>query len=95
MEYKAILEESGSKGRAIIGNPGKPIAEMTYSKAGDQLIIIDHTEVSEDHRNEGLGRILLDEVIKMVREKGIKVMPLCPFAKSQFDKDPSLRDVLR
>ena len=28
------------------------------------------------------------------RETKTKVVALCPFAKAQFDKDPSIRDVL-
>ncbi|OJJ16860.1 GNAT family N-acetyltransferase [marine bacterium AO1-C] len=89
-----ILEETDNKGRAYFGDPFKPDAEMTYSKAGEKMIIIDHTEVSDALRGHGVGRELLDAIIEMVRQKGIKVMPLCPFAKSQFDKDESIRDVL-
>jgi predicted GNAT family acetyltransferase len=37
----------------------------------------------------------LDELIAFVRERQVKVIPLCPFAKSVFDKDPSIRDVLK
>lgn len=94
MENDIILEETDNKGRAYLGDPLKPDAEMTYSKAGDKMIIIDHTEVSDTLRGKGVGRELLNEVIDMVRQKGIKIMPLCPFAKSQFDKDASIRDVL-
>ena len=28
-------------------------------------------------------------------EKNIKILPLCPYAKSVFDKDSSIHDVLR
>lgn len=94
MEREIFLEETDNKGRAYFGDPTRPDAEMTYSKAGDKMIIIDHTEVSDALRGQGVGRELLDAVIEMVRQKGIKVMPLCPFAKSQFDKDASIRDVL-
>ena len=83
------------KGRFYIGESTKHAAEMTYSIASDTLIIIDHTEVSDDHRGEGLGRKLVDFAVDWAREKGIKILPLCPFAKAQFDKDESIRDVLK
>lgn len=89
------LEETGNKGRAYAGPAAHPLAEMTYSKAGVSLIIIDHTEVGESLRGQGVGRRLLDAIVAMVREKGLKILPLCPYAKSEFVKDPSLRDVLR
>lgn len=88
------IEESDSKGRAFVNLPSKEKAEMTYSKAGSNLIIIDHTEVSEEWKGKGLGRKLLDTIVAMAREKGIKILPLCPFAKSVFDKDASIRNVL-
>jgi predicted GNAT family acetyltransferase len=89
------IEEEASKGRAIIGEPAEPLAEMTFSKAGAALIIIDHTEVGESLRGKGAGRKLLNAVVNLARERNIKILPLCPYAKSVFDKDLSIRDVLR
>ncbi len=94
-EIRIQLEEVDNKGRAYVSEAGKTLAEMTYSKAGESLIIIDHTEVSPSLRGQGVGRKLLDTLVAMVREKELKVLPLCPYAKSEFDKDPSIQDVLR
>lgn len=89
------LEEIDTKGRAYVAEAGKTLAEMTYSKAGENLIIIDHTEVGPSLRGQEVGRQLLDTLVAMVREKGLKVLPLCPYAKTEFAKDPSIQDVLR
>jgi len=59
------------------------------------MLIIDHTDVNERFRGQGVGRQLLDELIAFVRERQVKVIPLCPFAKSVFDKDASIHDVLK
>lgn len=32
--------------------------------------------------------------VDFARAQQLKIMPLCPFAKSVFDKEPSLADVL-
>lgn len=69
--------------------------EMAYTWAGDSMLIIDHTDVNEGFRGQGVGRQLLDELIAFVRERQVKVIPLCPFAKSVFDKDASIHDVLK
>jgi len=34
-------------------------------------------------------------LINFARQDQIKVIPLCPYAKSVFDKRPELQDVLR
>jgi predicted GNAT family acetyltransferase len=73
---------------------GKRLASMTYSRAGDTLIIIDHTEVDKQLSGQGVGRKLLDALVAWARETGTKVMATCPFALAQFGKDPSIRDVL-
>lgn len=93
MEVK--LAEEGSKGRAYMSEANTTAAEMTYSLAGSNLIIIDHTEVNEAYRGQGLGRKLLDKIVNMARENEKKILPLCPYAKSVFDKDSSISDVLR
>ncbi|MBZ0247023.1 MAG: N-acetyltransferase, partial [Cyclobacteriaceae bacterium] len=74
------------------GDPA--LAEMTYSKAGDTLIIIDHTEVGEALKGKGVGLQLVKAAVEFARNKKIKILPLCPFAKSVFDKKEELRDVL-
>lgn len=89
------LEENDNKGRAFVKEAGEVLAEMTFSKVGSTQLIIDHTAVSEKLKGQGVGRKMLDKIVEMVRERGLKVIPLCPFAKSVFDKDESIRDVLR
>jgi predicted GNAT family acetyltransferase len=68
---------------------------MTYSRAGDKLMIIDHTEISDTLQGKGVGRKLLQNAVDFARTNEIKILPLCPYAKSVFDKDPTIRDVLR
>lgn len=89
------LSETPQKGRVYIGDANQPQAEMTFSKAGDGLIIIDHTEVSDELRGQGIGRKLLDVVVKLARTQGKKILPLCPYAKNVFGKDLAIRDVLK
>ena len=58
---------------------------MTYSKAGAGIIIIDHTGVPEALGGQGVGVRLVEAGIALARERRLKIMPLCPFAKAQFD----------
>ena len=77
-----------------IEQEGKTVAEMTYSWAGANKIIIDHTQVNESLKGQGAGKELLGKAIEFAREKGLKIIPLCPFAKSVFNKTPEYSDVL-
>lgn len=87
-------QEQGTKGEFYIGEDGHHLAEMTYSWAGNDKFIIDHTWVDDSLRGQNVGRLLVDQAVEFARTKDAKILPLCPFAKSVFDKEPSLHDVL-
>jgi predicted GNAT family acetyltransferase len=88
------LEDDGKKGVFFIEENGEIIAEMTYVWSGEDKIIIDHTEVSEKLGGKGIGKQLVHKSVEMAREKHIKILPLCPFAKRVFDKTEEYKDVL-
>ncbi len=83
-----------SKGSFFIEEDGKTKAEITYSKAGSDKIIIDHTEVSDELRGQNIGNKLVEHTVNYARKNELTVIPLCPFAKSVIDRDESLQDVL-
>ena len=86
-------EESGHRGAFVVEGEGKRLAELTYTVAGSR-IILDHTTVDEALRGTGAGRQLVKAAVEWARAGSRKLMPLCPFAKSVFDKTPEYRDVL-
>ncbi len=89
------IQQNETKGAAYVEREGARVAEMTYSVAGPQLLIIDHTEVDDSLQGTGIGKKLLMALVEKARKEGLKILPLCPFAKSVFDKDDSIRDVRR
>ncbi len=86
--------DNGSKGSFYIEADGHRLAQMTYVWAGSDRIIIDHTEVSAALAGKGAGKQLVAKAVDFAREKGIKIVPLCPFAKAVFEKVPAYSDVL-
>jgi uncharacterized protein len=86
-------EEGSSKGRYIVRLEGRE-AEMTYSRAGDSMIIIDHTEVPASMRGRSVGQALVRRAVADARAEGRSVVPLCPFAKAQLSRHPEWQDVL-
>jgi predicted GNAT family acetyltransferase len=87
------VEENDSKGRYVYRG-GEDLAEMTFSKAGARLVIIDHTEVPAAFRGQGVGQALVARGVADARAAGKKILPLCPFAASQFRRHPEWADVL-
>ena len=87
-------EQYESKGAFVAQDQDKKAGEMTYSKAGDSLIIIDHTEVDSAFGGQGVGKKMVLAAVDFARANNIKVLPLCPFAKAAFDKDATIQDVV-
>lgn len=73
---------------------GKEAGKMTYTWAGDSKFIIDHTEVNEGFNGKGVGKKLVMKAVEYAKNNNLKIIPLCPFAKSVFDKTEDIRDVL-
>jgi len=88
-----LYERNGQRGAWFIERGGKRLAEMTYTVAGSR-VIIDHTHVDDALRGTGAGRRLVQAAVEWARKDNVRLMPLCPFAKSVFDKTPDYSDVL-
>lgn len=84
----------GRKGSFFVEEGVRRFAEMVYVMAGPKKMIIEHTEVDETLKGQGIGAKLLEDLVEYVRKEGIKVLPLCPFAKATFKKRKDLQDVL-
>ena len=70
------------------------VGEMTFKDVGDYYII-DHTGVSNSVQGEGVGKNLVFTLVEHARSKGMKILPLCPFAKAEFKKNEAYHDVLQ
>ncbi len=87
--------ENGHKGTFYLEEGAELIAEINYSFAGADKMILDRTIIYNKlvDQNE-LTKLLLDTLIDYSRKKNIRVIPLCNIAKSLIDQDISYQDVL-
>ncbi|MBX3703064.1 MAG: N-acetyltransferase [Steroidobacteraceae bacterium] len=93
-EIEITRELTASKGRyvgRIAGVEGE--AELTFSRANPQLVIADHTFAPDSMRGMGVAKALAERLIADARAEGFRIVPLCPFVKSQFDRHPDWADL--
>lgn len=94
-ELTVKREEQGGRGAFYIEGDAGHAAELTFTAGPDgKLVILDHTEVSPALRGRGVARTLVEAAVVWARTAGVKLVPLCPFAKAVFDREPSFGDVL-
>ena len=93
MESEIRHERSGHRGAFFVERDGERLAVLTYTVAGSR-VIIDHTDVDDRLRGSGAGKGLVQAAVEWARAENVRLMPLCPYAKSVFDKTPEYSDVL-
>jgi len=87
-------KDDGRRGTFYVENEGKIVGRMDYVWAGTQKIIIEHTEIDQSVRGKSIGTQLVHRAVVFAREKHMKILPLCPFAKAVFEKTTEYEDVL-
>jgi predicted GNAT family acetyltransferase len=87
------LEQTDSSGTFFIEQEGKRLAFMNFSRSPGR-IIISHTDVSDVLRGKNAGKQLVAAAVAYARSNNVKIIPLCPFARSVFDRVKEYADVL-
>ena len=77
-----------------VGQDGAILAEMVYTMPSPNKMIIEHTEADTSLEGKGVGKQLVRTAVEYARNHDIKIIPLCPFAKSVFERVKEWQDVL-
>ena len=86
-------DEHGQKGAFFIDEDGEWIAELTYVN-NNGIMTIDHTEIEEKLRGEGIGEDMVRAAVEYARANGLKINAVCPYAKKVIDRTPEFQDVV-
>ena len=87
-------KEMQDEGMFFIAKNEEVLAQLVYTKQGNDRLVIEHTEVAKPLRGNTIGYELVHRTVEFARMHGLKILPLCPFAKEVFEKKPDFRDVL-
>jgi predicted GNAT family acetyltransferase len=89
-----LNKQVGNKGMFYVGQDGAIEAELVYHFTSEGKMVIEHTEVDDSLAGKGVARQLVETAVDYARTHNIKIIPICPYAKSLFDKLPEWKDVL-
>src|SRR4051812_7260978 len=68
------------------------VAFANYSVAGVS-VVLPHTEVDPDRRNQGLGALLVQQALDRLRDSGRTIVPACEFVAEFIDTHPGYREL--
>ncbi len=86
-EVKLNLNEK-NQGAFVITEGDEQLGEMVVAIIENDLIVY-HTEVAPKAEGRGLAKVMLNAMVTYAREKGLKVIPLCPYVHAQFKRHPT------
>ena len=92
-ELTVQREDSPTRGRYVIHLAPGAEAEMTFSKAADGTITINHTGVPPEFEGRGIAAKLVNRAIADAREQGFKITPVCSYVVAQFRRHPEWADL--
>lgn len=90
MSYQFAEEEGRFVAR---DSQGLEVGEVTFRRDGEGVIVINHTGVDPAQRGQGLAEELVRHVVEKAKNEGLKIVPLCSYAKKEFDKKEEYREV--
>ncbi|WP_078806520.1 GNAT family N-acetyltransferase [Pilibacter termitis] len=78
----------------LVNDEGNEVGEITWALAGT-VMIVDHTFVDPEYRQDNFAKELVRQLVEYARKEEYEVLPLCPYARTQFEKNAEYQDVLR
>lgn len=87
--------KKGMQSFYIGGSEESPLAEMEFIISDENVITIEHTYVSDELNGQGIGKLLLKELVDWARKENKRIIPVCPYAKAQMEKNKEYHDILQ
>ncbi len=66
---------------------GEWVPKIEYFKSGNKIYLT-HTEVPGELEGQGIASDLVKKVLADIQQKGLKVVPLCPFIDKYIKRHP-------
>lgn len=63
-------------------------AKITLTHRGRNLISAEHTGSPDELRGTGVASALVNHMVGDARKRGFKIIPLCPFVRARYEKNP-------
>jgi uncharacterized protein len=89
----SVVTDNPAQSQFEIHVGGERAGRVQYHLNGDALTLI-HTEVSDEFQGLGLASKLARAVVDSARERGLAVLPYCPYIAGWIRKHPDYRDLV-
>jgi predicted GNAT family acetyltransferase len=92
-DRRIVVRDNPDGGRYELFVDEQLVGLATYSLSG-QTMTIPHSEVQPRFEGQGLGARLARFALDDARERGLRVVPLCPFIAGYVKRHPEYADLI-
>jgi uncharacterized protein len=92
-EPRIAVADAPERRRIEVSVDGEPAGSLVYREKGGLLALI-HTEVDDRFEGHGLGGRLARFALDQARERGLSVLPFCPFVNAWMQRHPEYADLV-
>lgn len=86
------VTDNSARQRFELIEEGK-LAFSDYRREGE-VLVLPHVEADPALRGRGAAGRLMEGMLEIVREKGLKVWPVCSYAVAYLQRHPEHRDLV-
>jgi predicted GNAT family acetyltransferase len=69
-------------------------AELVFTRRGKDLLSADHSFSPEGLRGSGAALALVERLVADARDRGFRIIPLCPYVRAKYAEHPDWADVM-
>ena len=94
---------SGDENVRVVDNPaeeryelwvGDDLAGQIVYRLREDAVALIHTEVADEFEGHGLGGTLVAGALADIRDRGLRLIPICPFVRSYVARHPEHADLV-
>ena len=87
MSQEIAVRDNAEASQFELTLDGAQAGFLTYELRPGAIALL-HTEVDPAFEGRGLGTALIRGALDSARQRGLKVLPYCPFVKAHLEKHP-------
>ena len=87
------VTDNAAKQRYELVVDGSLLGFLSYRDRPRARVLV-HTEVDPLHEGKGVGSRIIEAALADIRERGVELVPLCPFVRAYLRDHPEQADLV-
>jgi uncharacterized protein len=77
----------------LVDDDGSVIGEIRYRREPGAVALV-HTDIDPAHEGHGLAGLLVEGAVRDLRERGLRLIPICPYVRAWLQRHPEQADIV-